>query len=64
MKKGGVVEASPARSKRCRWVRFERRYSNTMWHVDWHVMKDPRFEGVNPVTYMDDISRCITGAAL
>ncbi len=27
-------------------------------------MKDPRFTGMNLVTYLDDASRCITGAAL
>ncbi len=35
-----------------------------MWHVDWHIMKDPRFRGLQLVTYLDDASRCITGAAL
>ena len=64
MKKGGMTEASLARSKRRKWVRFERKYANAMWHVDWHVMKDPRFEGLNLVTYLDDASRCVTGAAL
>ncbi len=32
-----------------------------MWHVDWHVMKDERFKGLNLI---DDASRCIVGAAL
>ena len=64
MKKNGSVTASAAKSKRRKWVRFERRYSNAMWHVDWHEMKDPRFKGLNLVTYLDDASRCITGAAL
>ena len=41
MKKHGLVTPSPAKSKRRKWVRFERRFSNAMWHADWHIMKDP-----------------------
>ena len=58
----GVMVHSEARSKRRKWVRYERVYSNAMWHVDWHEMKDPRFRGPKLVTYLDDASRCILGA--
>ena len=44
-------------------MRYERAYSNATWHADWHVIKDPRFSGINPITYLDDASRCVTGAA-
>ena len=27
-------------------------------------MKDPRFHGLNLITYLDDASRCVTGARL
>ena len=64
MKKNGMIISSAAKSKKRKYVRFERKYSNAMWHVDWHTMKDPRFKGLNLVTYLDDASRCITGAAL
>ena len=64
MKDAGRVVPSPARSGRRKWIRFERRYSNAMWHVDWHGMKDPRFRGLNLVTYLDDSSRCVTGAGM
>ncbi len=40
MKKNGTTVSSPAKSE---WVRYERKYSNAMWH--WHVMKDERFRG-------------------
>ena len=59
-----MVAPSAAKSKKRKYVRFERKYSNAMWHVDWHAMKDPRFKGLQLVTYLDDASRCITGAAL
>ncbi len=64
MKKNGLVIPSAAKSKKRGYVRFERKYSNAMWHADWHEMKDPRLKGLNLVTYLDDASRCITGAAL
>ena len=64
MKSKGLVVDSPAKSKQRKWVRYERIYSNAMWHTDWHTMKDPRMKGLNLITYLDDASRCITGAAL
>ena len=64
MKKNSMIISSDAKSKKRKYVRFERKYANAMWHVDWHEMKDPRFTGTNLVTYLDDASRCITGAAL
>ncbi len=56
MKKNGTAGSSPAKSE---WVRYERKYSNAMWH--WHVMKDERFKGLNLI---DDASRRIVEAAL
>ncbi len=61
MKEHGLVEPCPAKAKRRKWVRFERRYSNAMWHTDWHVMKDFRMRDLNLITYLDDASRCVTG---
>ena len=64
LKSHDLVTASPAKSKQRKWVRYERIYSNAMWHTDWHVMKDPRMRGLNLITYLDDASRCVTGAEL
>ncbi len=64
LKKNGMVTASAAKSGRRKWVRYERLYANAMRHTDWHVMKDPRFHAYNLITYLDDASRCVTGAAL
>ena len=62
MKSHDLVTASPAKSKQRKWVRYERIYSNAMWHTDWHVMKDPRMRGLNLITYLDDASRCVAAA--
>jgi len=64
MRENGMVSPSAARSGQRKWVRYERMYSNTLWHVDWHVMKDPRFRGLKLVTFLDDSSRCVTAARL
>lgn len=42
MKKSGLVVPSGAKPRKRKWVRYERKHSNSMWHTDWHTMKDPR----------------------
>lgn len=64
MKSKDMVADSTVKTKQRKWVRYERIYSNAMWHTDWHAMKDPRMKGLNLITYLDDASRCVTGAAL
>ena len=64
MKEEGLVVRSKAKSKRRKWVRYERKYSNAMWHADWHTMKDPRLKGLDLIVYLDDASRCVTGFGL
>ena len=61
MKSENMVTPSPAKSKKRKWVRYERRYSNAMWHVDWHMIKDSRLKGRNLIVFLDDASRCVTG---
>ena len=64
MKKEGLTTESPAGSRRRKWVRYERRHSNAMWHVDWHAVGDPCLKGLDLVAYLDDASRCIAGFGL
>ena len=64
MKANDLVTKSPGRSKQRKWVRYERIYSNAMWHTDWHAMRDQCMKEMNLITYPDDASRCVTGAAL
>ncbi len=64
MKESGLVVPSEAKSRKRKWVRYERKHSNSMWHTDWHVMKDPRMRGLHLITFLDDASRCVTGAGL
>ena len=38
-----------------------REHSNSLWHVDWHEIKDPRWKGLWLIVYEDDSSRFIIG---
>ncbi len=64
MQENGLITPSPAKSKRRKWVRFERKHSNSMWHTGWHIMKNLRIKNLNLVAFLDDASRCVTGAFL
>jgi putative transposase len=54
-----LLEAKLARrehkkSRRRKWVRFERKHSNSLWHTDWF-----EFKGKQCIIYIDDASRFI-----
>ena len=61
LSKAGRIEKSDAESRQRRWVRYERKYSNAMWHVDWHEMKNSCLKKRHFIAYLDDASRCIVG---
>lgn len=46
---------------RKKWIRYERDYSNSLWHTDWHQIDDPRWKGKQLIPYEDDASRYIVG---
>ena len=52
-----MVEVQPKKSGQRRWVRYERTYSNSMWHTDYKLLDDGRWF----IAYMDDAPRCIIG---
>ena len=52
----GLSKRNPKKSKRRKWIRYERRYSNSLWHVDWM-----EFKGEKVIAYEDDASRFIVG---
>ncbi len=64
IKEDRVVTSLATKSRIRKWMCYERRYSNAMWHVNWHDMKDPRLKGLKTVAYLDDTSRCVTGFGL
>ena len=64
LRMNGLSSESPRRWIRRKWVRYERAYSNSLWHVDWYEMKDTRWRGMNLIVYEDDASRFIVGYGL
>lgn len=52
----GLAKNEPKKGKRRKWIRYERRHSNSMWHADW-----TKYNGENILLYEDDASRLITG---
>ena len=52
-----LAKKHPNKSRRRKWVRYERTYSNSMWHTDYKQLDDGRWF----LCYEDDASRFVTG---
>jgi putative transposase len=50
-----LAKAEPKKSHRRKWVRYQRRHSNSLWHTDWFLLN-----GRNTTAYLDDASRLVT----
>ncbi len=59
MKQEGIAMDEPHKRNRRKWIRYERTYSNSLWHADWKQLKDGRWRWL--ICYMDDASRFIVG---
>jgi putative transposase len=53
----GLANKEPKKSNQRKWVRWERDYSNEMWHTDYTEGDD----GKQIILYEDDASRCVMG---
>jgi putative transposase len=51
-----LAKLEPKKSRRRKWIRYQRRHSNSLWHTDWS-----EYRGQNIIIYIDDASRLITG---
>jgi putative transposase len=61
LREEGYALSEPRKQRRRKWIRYEREHSNSLWHTDWHQIKDPRWRGSWLIAYEDDASRLITG---
>jgi putative transposase len=61
LREEGLALEEPRKQRRRKWIRYEREHSNSLWHTDWHEIKDPRWKDQWLVCYEDDASRFITG---
>jgi len=55
LKDNGFAKTEPRKSKERKWVRYERKHSNSLWHTDWFILA-----GKNTIAYLDDASRLAT----
>ena len=52
-----LANNEPKKQKRRKWIRFERTYSNSLWHTDYHELDNGKYI----IPFEDDASRLITG---
>jgi putative transposase len=55
----GKVKKSDKKIRRKKWVRYQRRHSNSLWHTDFCEI-----EGKHLISFIDDASRFIVGYGL
>lgn len=56
MKEEGLVHHKPNKQKQRKYIRYERKHSNSLWHTDWF-----EYKGKKMINFEDDASRFITG---
>jgi len=56
LKEEGLAVGEPHKQRRRKWIRYERRFSNSLWHADWFEEKQDQI-----ILFEDDASRFITG---
>jgi len=60
LKSMGLSREEPRKQLRRKWVRYERKYSNSMWHTDWTLIEGKGWL----IAYLDDASRFVVGWGL
>lgn len=55
LKEQGLAKTEPKKSNRRKWIRYERRHSNSLWHTDWFEV-----DGKQWIVFLDDASRVAT----
>ena len=60
LKEAGFVRDEPKKQRRRSWVRFERRFSNSLWQMDYTLLAPGRWL----LVILDDASRLVVGYAV
>ena len=60
MKSLGLAKEEARKHGRKKWIRYEREYSNSLWHTDWKLLDGYGWI----IAYLDDASRFIVGYGL
>jgi len=56
LKEKGLAKSEPKKQKRRKWIRYERKHTNSLWHTDWFENVE---NGNKMILYEDDASRFI-----
>ena len=56
LRQENMAKRQEKKSKKRKWVRYEREHSNSLWHTDYKQMQDGRWF----ICYLDDASRFVT----
>jgi len=59
LKSEGLACTQPNKSHRRKWIRYERKHSNSLWHIDWTVLDRKQLCAI-----LDDASRLVVGYGL
>ncbi len=59
LKEEGLAKDEPHKQRRRSYVRYERRFSNGLWHADWFEKQNQQI-----ILFEDDASRFITGCGM
>ena len=55
----GKAKNETKKQHKRKWIRYERRHSNSLWHTDWF-----EYKGMQIIAYLDDASRLVTGVGV
>ncbi len=56
LREEGLAKDEPKKQRQRKWIRYERRYSNSLWHADWFEEQHDQI-----ILLEDDASRFIAG---
>lgn len=59
LKVAGLAKNEQKKQAKRKWIRYERRHSNSLWHTDWF-----EYNGLQIIAFIDDASRLITGVGV
>src|SRR5438552_11048807 len=55
MRSMGMAKDEPRKQIRKKWIRYERKYSNSLWHTDWTLIEGTGWL----IAYLDYASRFV-----
>jgi len=59
LKIAGLAKNEKKKQAKRKWIRYERRHSNSLWHTDWF-----EYNGLQIIAFIDDASRLVTGVGV